>query len=71
MQTIIRGFYEKHLIDYKDGVIRDFCDGLIFAQKEAISQDNESVAHLNDENLFLVLFDLFIGENALKNDAKN
>jgi hypothetical protein len=56
----IRNKYISHLEDHKKDVIRDFCDALIEAKEEAISEEKESAPHLNDTNLSLVIMNLFL-----------
>jgi hypothetical protein len=58
----IRGKYHKRLQDHQKGVIRDFCDALIEAKEEAINEEKESAPHLNDNNLSLVIMNLFFGK---------
>ena len=51
------------LKDHKNGVIQHFCDALIEAKEEAISEGKESAPHLNDTNLSFVIMNLFQGKN--------
>ena len=48
---------------YEKGVIRHFCDALIEAKVEAINENKEWAPHLNDDNLSLVISDLFLGQS--------
>ena len=57
----VRKKYISHLEDHQKGVIRDFCDALIEAKEEAISEEKESAPHLSDINLSLVIMNLFFG----------
>jgi len=57
----IRSKYHERLNCHQKGVVNDFCDGLIEAKEEAISEVKESAPHFNDFNLSLVIFDLFFG----------
>jgi hypothetical protein len=54
--------YQEHLKDNQKGVVRDFCDGLIEAKEEAISEEKETALHLTDNNLSFVIFNLFFGQ---------
>ena len=46
---------------HQRGVINDFCDALIEAKEEAIAEEKESAPHLTDQNLSLVVLNLFFG----------
>lgn len=50
---------QTHHDTYQNGRIRDFCDSLIFAKKEAEAADVGAVDQLNDENLCNVINNLF------------
>ncbi|CAG2182519.1 unnamed protein product, partial [Oppiella nova] len=52
--------YLDRLKVHSKGEIHDFCDALIEAKEEAIADEKESALHLNDQNLSLVIMDLFI-----------
>ncbi|CAG2176555.1 unnamed protein product, partial [Oppiella nova] len=52
--------YLDRLKVHSKGEIHDFCDALIEAKEEAIAKEKESALHLNDQNLSLVIMDLFI-----------
>jgi hypothetical protein len=56
-RDLIKNKYQEHYKDYYENNIRDFCDSVIFAKNEA----KESVEYLTDENLALVIVDLFTG----------
>jgi hypothetical protein len=56
-RDLIKNKYQEHYKDYNENIIRDFCDSVIFAKNEA----KESVEYLTDENLALVIVDLFTG----------
>ena len=58
----VRQKYHEHLKDHQKGLVRDFCDALIEAKEEAIQEDKESAPHFTDQNLSLVILDLFFGE---------
>ena len=51
--------FEAHMASYQPGEIRDFCDALIHAKKEAEASDAEAVTHLTRDNLINVVQDLF------------
>ncbi|CAG2105787.1 unnamed protein product, partial [Medioppia subpectinata] len=51
--------YMAHLKTHSSGVVNDFCDALIEAKEEAIQESKENASHLTDENLSLVILDLF------------
>ncbi len=53
--------YKHHYEDYNENIIRDFCDALISAKNEALNEDKESKPYLTDDNLTLVILDLFLG----------
>ena len=58
----VRKKYKTRLGDHQKGVIRDFCDALIEAKEEAISEEKETAPYLNDGNLSLVVLNLFFGK---------
>ncbi len=58
---VLKNKYTDHYKDFNETVIRDFCDALILAKKEALEEGKESAPYLTDENLGLVIFDLFLG----------
>jgi len=59
----IRRKYMDMIKGYEKGVIRHFCDALIEAKVEAINENKEWAPHLNDDNLSLVISDLFLGQS--------
>lgn len=62
LSLTIRSKYHERLQDHQKGIIRDFCDALIEAKEEAINEEKESAPHLNDNNLSLVILNLFFGK---------
>ncbi len=62
LSITLRKKYHQKLEDHQKDVIRDFCDALIEAKEEAINEEKESSAHLNDVNLSLVIINLFFGK---------
>jgi hypothetical protein len=66
ISTRVTEKYHDHLNDYQPGLIRDFCDGLIEAKEEAIKDDKESAPYFTDNNLALVILDLFFGYFSLQ-----
>ena len=61
LRKIVQSKYREHLITFKPEVDRDFCDCLIGAKFEAEAENREYGQYLTDDNLGLVLYDLFIG----------
>ncbi|CAG2179575.1 unnamed protein product, partial [Oppiella nova] len=59
MIDMLSNKFTKHYVDYDESVCRDFCDALITAKNEALREGKESAPYLTDENLTLVVFDLF------------
>ena len=57
--ALIRSKFISHYKDYNESVIRDFCDTLITAKNEALKEGKESAPYLTDNNLSMVVFDLF------------
>ncbi|CAG2172361.1 unnamed protein product, partial [Oppiella nova] len=51
--------YISHQKDYSESIERDFCDALITAKNEALSEGKESAPYLTDGNLAMTIFDLF------------
>ncbi|CAG2182140.1 unnamed protein product, partial [Oppiella nova] len=43
-----------------ESIVRDFCDALILAKNEALLEGKESAPYLNDDNITMVVWDLFI-----------
>jgi len=62
LSLTLRRKYHERLKDHQKDVIRDFCDALILAKKEAFDEAKESAPYLTDENLGFVIFDLFVGK---------
>jgi steroid 17alpha-monooxygenase/17alpha-hydroxyprogesterone aldolase/cytochrome P450 family 1 subfamily A polypeptide 1 len=58
---VIANKYRKHYKEYNENSIRDFSDAVIFAKNEALAEGKESAPYLTDENLALVIVDLFMG----------
>ena len=67
----VRQKYIEHLPDHQKGLIRDFCDALIEAKEEAIEEDKESAPHLTDQNLSLVILNLFFGQYISPESVRN
>ena len=57
----LKNKYVNHIKDYNEDITRDFCDALIFAKNEALAEGKESAPYLTDDNLAMVVFDLFLG----------
>ena len=57
----LKNKYVNHIKDYNEDITRDFCDALIFAKNEALAEGKESAPYLTDDNLAMVVFDLFFG----------
>jgi hypothetical protein len=66
-RDLIKNKYQEHYKDYYENIIRDFCDSVIFAKNE----EKESVEYLTDENLALVIVDLFAGNYSSLKILKN
>jgi hypothetical protein len=62
LSLTVRNKYHERIQDHQKGIIRDFCDALIEAKEEAINEEKESAPHLNDNNLSLVIMNLFFGK---------
>ena len=60
MIDMLSNKFSKHYVDYDESVCRDFCDALITAKNEALREGKESAPYLTDDNLALVVFDLFL-----------
>jgi steroid 17alpha-monooxygenase/17alpha-hydroxyprogesterone aldolase/cytochrome P450 family 1 subfamily A polypeptide 1 len=58
---VIANKYKDHYKEYNENSIRDFSDAVIFAKNEALAEGKESAPYLTDENLALVIVDLFMG----------
>lgn len=56
----LKNEYKQHSKNFQDDIINSFADSVIAATKKSISEQKESAPYLTDENLTLVLFDLFI-----------
>jgi hypothetical protein len=61
---VIKLKYICHHESYDQNIIRDFCDALISAKYEALNEDKESKKYLTDDNLTLVIMDLFMGNSS-------
>ncbi len=61
IREVLKIKYKHHYEDYNENIIRDFCDALISAKNEALNEDKESKPYLTDDNLTLVILDLFLG----------
>ncbi len=61
IKEVLKIKYKYHYEDYNENIIRDFCDALISAKNEALNEDKESKKYLTDDNLTLVIMDLFMG----------
>ncbi len=61
IKEVLKTKYKHHYEDYNENIIRDFCDALISAKNEALNEDKESKKYLTDDNLTLVILDLFMG----------
>ena len=57
---LLKNKFQSHYKDYDDSVVRDFCDALISAKNDALREGKESAPYLNDTNLTLAVFDLFL-----------
>ena len=51
--------FEEHLRTYTEGTIRDFTDAMIFAKKEAETEDSNDSKYLKDQNIVNTVLDLF------------
>src|SRR6185437_15628966 len=60
MIDMLSNKFSKHYVDYDESVCRDFCDALITAKNDALRGGKESAPYLTDQNLTLVVFDLFL-----------
>ena len=49
----------KNIKKHSDGLIRDFTDSVICSQKEAIKEDTNLSKYFSDDNLMMVVSDLF------------
>jgi hypothetical protein len=61
MKEMIKNKYINHYKDYNETVTRDFCDALISAKNEALTEGRESAPYLTDDNLSMTILDLFFG----------
>jgi hypothetical protein len=64
IKEVLKIKYKDHYKGFKEYIIRDFCDALISAKNEALSEDKESKPYLTDDNLTLVILDLFMGNSS-------
>ncbi|XP_054165666.1 cytochrome P450 1A1-like [Oppia nitens] len=60
-RELVQSKYISHYNDFNETDIRDLCDALILAKREAIRDSKESAVYLNDDNITMVIWDLFIG----------
>ena len=58
---IFKNKYLNHYKDYNESVIRDICDALIYAKNEALAKGKGVAPYLTDNNLAMVVLDLFLG----------
>jgi hypothetical protein len=63
-KEIIKNKYKDHYKEFNEYIVRDFCDALILAKNEALNEDKESKPYLTDDNLTLVILDLFMGKSS-------
>jgi hypothetical protein len=61
MKEMMKKKYIDHYKDYSETVTRDFCDALISAKNEALTEGKESAPYLTDDNLSMAILDLFFG----------
>ena len=61
--------FQKHCKDYDEFNERDFCDALITSKLEAIKAGKHTLKYLNDDNLSMLIFDLFIAGSQTTIDA--
>ena len=59
LARLVKDKYQDHFKDYNENVVRDFCDTLISAKNEALREGKESAPYLTEDNLALVIVDLF------------
>lgn len=59
-RELLKSKYAQRRQTYQDGIVRDFSDALILAKNEAEAEGLDSTDQLNDDNLALVLLDLFL-----------
>lgn len=57
---IFKQNYQESLGNFDSNEIKTFADALIFSKKEAEEEEKDSSKYLNDDNLALVLAELFI-----------
>lgn len=57
---ITRDVFNEHKKSYTPGVVRDFSDCVLEAKEEAIREKFSRSKYLNDNNLFMVVSDLFV-----------
>ena len=57
--SVIKSQFKEHQQTYSDGLIRDFTDSVIWSQKEAIKEDANLSKYFSDDNLMMVISDLF------------
>ncbi|CAG2103884.1 unnamed protein product, partial [Medioppia subpectinata] len=63
MLNYTRDIYIKHDKTHDlNNNLRDFCDILIAAKHEAIAEDKQTAPYFTDDNLPVVLIDLFMGK---------
>ena len=60
-KELVQTKFLSHYKDFNEHIVRDFCDALILAKNEALAEGKDSAPYLNDDNLTMVLWDLFIG----------
>jgi hypothetical protein len=61
LKEMVKNKYINHYKDFNETVTRDFCDALISAKNEALTEGKESAPYLTDDNLSMAILDLFIG----------
>ncbi|CAG2122636.1 unnamed protein product, partial [Medioppia subpectinata] len=63
VMALIADKYRTHSGDHSDAIERDFCDALISAKNDALRDGKESAPYLTDQNLAMIIYDLFFAGN--------
>lgn len=55
--------YEQHQSDYREGIVRDFTDAMIFSQQNSLKSEKEPSNYSTNTNLGPSITQLFLGKN--------
>lgn len=62
LKDILKVKYPQHVATYEEGKVRDFCDALIAAKREAEEEDKDTKQYFKDENMVMTLYGFFFGK---------